>query len=73
MWSALVNRTGLSIVSTAMEDSDGLNTIARTLPPGVRSLGKLDRTDYGNLVAESKVMLGVGHPMRVSPSVYLAL
>lgn len=69
MWSALVNETGLSILSTATDDD---NKVPDNLPPGVQSVGRVSRLEYEDLVAGSKVMLGIGHP-EISPSVYTAL
>lgn len=69
MWSALVNQTGLSVLSTATDDN---NKIPDELPPGVQSVGRVTRLEYEDLVAASKVMLGIGHP-GISPSVYTAL
>lgn len=65
-WPDLKAQTGLWALSVADSD-DG-----KEVPEGVKSIGRVKKEEFEELVGKSKLMLGIGWPP-ISPSIYSAL
>lgn len=71
-WADQEEATGLEAFSVAQDDPRKPGEKGIAVPEGVNTVGRVGVQEFNRIIAESKVMLGIGQPS-ISPTPYYAL
>lgn len=71
-WADQADTTGLEAFSVSQDDPRKPGEKGYAAPEGVNTVGRVGVQEFNNIIAESKVMLGIGQPS-ISPTPYYAL